>query len=150
MSTYTHYFVVSPNDTYDARSAEIVFINKENNIEEKVVITQSQKDVLFVNTNRVEIDAVGGTFNVELQANVDVVCEVEEIAKEWLSVNIVSTRGLTESFLRVQVAENRNKEARQAVVTLYGNHLEEQIVIYQSGGQTSEGNIDDIIDTEWQ
>ena len=150
MSAYTHYFVVSPNDTYDARSAEIVFINKENNIEEKVVITQSQKDVLFVNTNRVEIDAVGGTFNVELQANVDVVCEVEEIAKEWLSVNIVSTRGLTESFLRIQVAENRNKEARQAVVTLYGNHLEEQIVIYQSGGQTSEGNIDDIIDTEWQ
>ena len=150
MSAYTHYFVVSPNDTYDARSAEIVFINKENNIEEKVVITQSQKDVLFVNTNRVEINAVGGTFNVELQANVDVVCEVEEIAKEWLSVNIVSTRGLTESFLRIQVAENRKKEARQAVVTLYGNHLEEQIVIYQSGGQTSEGNIDDIIDTEWQ
>lgn len=43
VSSYTHYFVISPNDTYDARSAEISFINKENNIEEKVVITQVQR-----------------------------------------------------------------------------------------------------------
>ena len=47
VSSYTHYFVISPNDTYDARSAEISFINKENNIEEKVVITQVQKDAII-------------------------------------------------------------------------------------------------------
>ncbi len=44
MSTNTYVFTVSKNEGYDSRSAEILFTNKENNLSEKVVITQMQRD----------------------------------------------------------------------------------------------------------
>lgn len=133
-SAYTHYFTVAANESYDARAAEIYFVDEENGFQEKVIVTQVQKDALLVSSNRVEMDAIGGTFSLELQSNVSVSYEIEESAKDWLTASSSSTtRGLTSSTLSFQVAENPDESARQAVITLRGNDLTEQVTVYQAG-----------------
>ena len=44
VSTYTHYFNVAENKTSNQRTAEIVFVNKESNIEESVKIIQKRNE----------------------------------------------------------------------------------------------------------
>ena len=133
-SAYTHYFTIAPNETYDARTAEITFINKENGLEEKVSITQMQKDALLIGSNRVEIGTQGGTFDIRLQANVDVSFEIDEAGKQWVKHISTETKGLTTSVLRFEAAENPDEAPRQATITLKGEGLTETVIVYQSGG----------------
>ena len=134
LSAYTHYFTILPNDTYDMRTTEIVFFDKEKRIEEKVMITQKQKDALIVNSNKVELDVTGGTFALTLQANIDVDYEIEPAAGGWLTA-VSNTRGLQTSTLNFHAAENLDLEPRQAVITLRGGELTEQVTVYQMGAK---------------
>lgn len=56
MSVATHYFEIVSNEGYDARSAEILFINKENGLSEKVIVNQMQKDAIVVAKNEYTLD----------------------------------------------------------------------------------------------
>ena len=47
-STHTYRFDVAPSEEYNQRTAEIKFINKENNLAEIVKVTQTQKDALVI------------------------------------------------------------------------------------------------------
>lgn len=58
MSAATHYFEVASNEEYDARSAEILFVNKENGLSEKVTINQMQKDAIIVAKNVYTVEAI--------------------------------------------------------------------------------------------
>lgn len=121
-----------PNETYDERNAAVLLIC--GSVKQTITVTQKQKDALLVNSNKVEMDAIGGTFSLELQSNVSVSYEIEESAKDWLTASSSSTtRGLTASTLSFQVAENPDEAVRQAVITLRGNDLTEQVTVYQAG-----------------
>ena len=121
-----------PNETYDERNAAVLLTC--GSAKQTITVTQKQKDALLVNSNKVEMDAIGGTFSLELQSNVSVSYEIEESAKDWLTASSSSTtRGLTSSTLSFQVAENPDESARQAVITLRGNDLTEQVTVYQAG-----------------
>ena len=133
--TVTLQITTQPNDTYDERNAAIVL--SCGNVQKTVTLTQKQKDALLVTSNKVEMEAIGGTFGIELQANVDVSYEIEEAAKEWLTVASSSTRGLTASTLNFQASENTDTEARQAVITLRGGELTEKVTVYQAGSDPS-------------
>lgn len=125
---------VNPNETYDERNAAIVVRCGDKN--ETVTLTQKQKNALLVSSNKVEIAAEGGAFDIEYQSNINVSYEIEEEAKEWITVASSATRGLTTSTLKFQVAENDNINARQAVITLRGSEdpeQTEQITVYQAG-----------------
>lgn len=50
-STHTYYFEVAANDTYDSRSAEIIFRNRDNNLEEKVIVNQLQRNAIVLAGN---------------------------------------------------------------------------------------------------
>lgn len=133
--TVTLQITTQPNDTYDERNAAIVL--SCGNVQETVTLTQKQKDALLVTSNKVEVEAIGGTFGIELQANVDVSYEIEEAASEWLTVASSSTRGLTTSTLNFQASENTDTETRQAVITLQGGELTEKVTVYQAGSESS-------------
>ena len=133
--TVTLQITTQPNDTYDERNAAIVL--SCGNVQETVTLTQKQKDALLITSNKVEVEAIGGTFGIELQANVDVSYEIEEAAREWLTVASSSTRGLTTSTLNFQASENTDTEARQAVITLRGGELTEKVTVYQAGSDPS-------------
>lgn len=133
--TVTLQITTQPNDTYDERNAAIVL--SCGNVQKTVTLTQKQKDALLVTSNKVEMEAIGGTFGIELQANVDVSYEIEEAAREWLTVASSSTRGLTTSTLNFQASENTDTETRQAVITLRGGELTEKVTVYQAGSDPS-------------
>ncbi len=132
--TVTLQVSAQPNETYDERNAAVLLTC--GSAKQTITVTQKQKDALLVSSNKVEMDAIGGTFSIELQSNVSVTYEIEESAKDWLTASSSSTtRGLTASTLSFQVAENPDEAVRQAVITLRGNDLTEQVTVYQAGSE---------------
>ena len=132
--TVTLQISAQPHESYDERNAAVLLTC--GNAQQTITVTQKQKDALLVNSHKVEMDAVGGTFGIELQANVNVTYEIEEAAKDWLTASSSSsTRGLTTSTLNFQVAENPEESVRQAVITLQGNDLREEVTVYQAGSE---------------
>lgn len=131
--TVTLQISAQPNESYDERNAAVLLTC--GNAQQTITVTQKQKDALLVNSHKVEMDVEGGTFDIELQANVTVTYEIEESAKSWLTAVSSSTRGLTTSTLNFQVAENPEESVRQAVITLQGNDLREEVTVYQAGSE---------------
>ena len=109
LSAYTHYFAVAPNDTYDARTAEIIFVAADGTLADTVWVTQVQQDAILLAQREYAFPAEGGTLRFSVQANVqpEVLCDAD-----WL--HPVETRGLTEHAFAYTVDENTGYDARQA------------------------------------
>ncbi|HIY87438.1 MAG TPA: BACON domain-containing protein, partial [Candidatus Bacteroides pullicola] len=109
LSAYTHYFAVAPNDTYDARTAEIIFTTTDGTLADTVRVTQVQQDAILLAQREYAFPAEGGTLRFSVQANVqpEVLCDAG-----WL--HPVETRGLTEHTFAYTVDENTGYDARQA------------------------------------
>lgn len=128
LSTYTHYFIVDPNETYDARSAVIRFIDRENGIEQTVTVTQMQRDAIVVAQNVYPIGVEGGALNFAVQANVDFTVSTNA---DWITQ--VEARGLTERMLCFEVTPNEGEEMREAVITLESGSVKQTIKVQQFG-----------------
>lgn len=120
----------TPNDTYDERNAAITLTCAGQRT--VLTVTQKQRDALLLTSHKVELEADGGTFTLNLKANVQVSAEIEP-GIDWLKAAYTKTRALTETTLTFQVDENTNPETRQAVITLTGGGLTEQVSVYQAG-----------------
>ena len=130
LSTYTHYFTIAPNDTYDAREAVIRFVDEENGLEQTVSIQQMQRDAIVVAQSIYEIGAEGGALDFAVQANVDFTVSTDV---DWITQ--VETRGLTERMLHFDVATNESEEAREATIILSSESagMEQMMKVYQAG-----------------
>ena len=130
LSTYTHYFIVAPNETYDAREAVIRFVDEENGLEQTVSIQQMQRDAIVVAQSIYEIGAEGGALDFAVQANVDFTVSTDA---DWITQ--VETRGLTERILHFNVAANESEEAREATIILSSESagMEQMMKVYQAG-----------------
>lgn len=144
LSSHTHYFTVAANDTYDARTAEITFINKENNVAETVKVTQVQRDAIVVAQSEYTVPSEGGSLDFTVNTNVDFTVES---SVEWIAQT--DTRGLTEKPLHFTVAENTSDDAREGVITLVAGELKQEIRVIQSGKADANGNIDDLPIQPW-
>ena len=129
LSTYTHYFIVAPNETYDAREAVIRFVDKENGLEQTLTIRQMQRDAIVVAQSIYEIGAEGGALDFAVQANVDFTVSTDA---DWITQ--VETRGLTERMLHFDVAANESEEAREATIILSSESagMEQMMKVYQA------------------
>ena len=120
-----------PNDTYDERNAAITLTS--GGTRTTLTVTQKQRDALTVTSNKVELEATGGAFEIELQANVSVTYEIEESAQAWITP-ASDTRALTTTTLHFQAAPNEDLQPRQGIITLRGgNGLAEEVTVYQLG-----------------
>ena len=128
LSTYTHYFIVDPNETYDARSAVIRFIDRENGIEQTVTVTQMQRDAIVVAQSVYQIGVEGGALDFAVQVNVDFTVSTNA---DWITQ--VAARGLTERMLCFEVTPNEGKEMREAVITLESGSVKQTIKVQQFG-----------------
>ena len=131
MSSHTLKYVVSPNGTYDGRSAEIVFYDKNSSLKETLKITQVQKDALIVSKKEFVVQPEGETIEVELNSNVDFDLSV---ADNWVTrVEGRSSRGLVSHKLYFQVVENGTEAERstQILITDKKKQISEAIVIKQ-------------------
>ncbi|MBO5381599.1 MAG: leucine-rich repeat protein, partial [Bacteroides sp.] len=129
MSSHTLKYDIAPNETYDAREAEIVFYDKNSDLKETVKIVQVQKDAIIISNKSYEVKAEGETIEVKLSANVEFDVTMPDV--DWISQ--VTTRGLTEYTLYYKVAENSNEDSRSAeiVFTNKESQLSEKISIIQ-------------------
>ena len=127
MSVATHYFEVASNEGYDARSAEILFVNKDNGLSEKVTINQMQKDAIIVAKNEYTVDAAGGELKFEVNTNVDFKVET---SVDWIKQNTES-RGLEAKPLSFTIAENTADKAREGVITISSGDLKQEIKVIQ-------------------
>ncbi|AVM57757.1 hypothetical protein C3V43_08310 [Bacteroides heparinolyticus] len=82
ISSHTLYYVISPNDSYDSREAEIVFYDKYSDKKEKLKITQAQKNAINIPKKIFEFEKDGGVFEVEVASNVKYEIGIDS---EWIS-----------------------------------------------------------------
>lgn len=127
MSAYTHYFTIDANDTYDSRSAEIIFCNKDSGIEETVLIKQVQKDAILVAQNEYTVKSQGEILNFSVNTNVDFNIET---SVDW--IKNVKTRGLSEKPLQFVIDANDTGINREGEIFITHNELKQTIKIIQS------------------
>lgn len=127
MSSHTHHFVVSPNEEYDLRTAEIIFANTELALSDTIRITQVQKNALIVAKNEYTVEGNGGTLEFTVNTNVDF-----EVATnvDWIKQN-VSSRGLVEKPLSFIIEGNVAYEAREGIITISAGDLTQEVVVKQ-------------------
>ena len=128
MSSHTHHFVVSPNEEYDLRTAEIIFANTELALSDTVRITQVQKNALIVAKNKYTVEGNGGTLEFTVNTNVDF--EVSTNV-DWIKQN-VSSRGLVEKPLSFTIEGNVTYEAREGIITISADDLTQEVVVKQN------------------
>ena len=127
LSSSTHYFTILPNNEYESRSAEILFVNKESNISEKVTVKQMQLDAILVAQKEYTIEADGGNLEFEVNSNVDFKVET---SVDWVKQNIDS-RGLKTTKLKFNISENQNETSREGFITISSGELKQDIKVIQ-------------------
>lgn len=146
MSSHTHYFTISANDTFGPRTAEIVFADREHGIEEVVTVKQMQKDTIIVAQRDYTVEAEGGTLDITVEANVEFTVITSH---HWIKQ--ISTRGLSTRVLRFEIEENSIETERSGSVVLQGENVVQTITIKQAGMSNidSGGDIGDMPTQPW-
>ena len=134
LSAYTHYFTVAPNDTYDARTAEIIFATADGTLADTVRVTQVQQDAILLAQREYAFPAEGGTLDFSVQTNVDVTATPDV---DWIT-QAPGTRGLVEKNLCFDIAPNEGTEARQGTITLSGGGVTQAITVRQEAYEEPE------------
>ena len=106
----------------------ILIINKENNLSEKVLIQQLQKDAIVIAENEYKITAEGGHLDFNVSSNVDFKVSVEG---EWIKQ--VDSRGLTNKPLYFDIAENTSEDEREGKIVLINDNVQQEIKVVQKG-----------------
>lgn len=130
MSTDRYTFEVLPNNGYDARDAEITFVNRANNLTETVKIHQRQKDALILSVKDFVCDPDGETIEIVLQSNV----EYEYTSDvDWIAE--VNTKVLVEHIHSFNVAAlPEGVVSRKGYITFTNTQsgISEQVTVSQS------------------
>lgn len=127
--TYTLTITVDENTTYDERNTQVTV--QSETVSKSITITQKQKDALTVTSNKIEIDALGGSANIEIKANVSYQSEIDQMAQSWIS--IASSRALTTTKVPLQIKPNEEYEKREGKISIKSGELHEVITVYQEG-----------------
>lgn len=131
--TTTLHVTVTANTTYDERNAAIyITCGRARAV---VTITQKQLNAITLTTNKVELEAKGGDFRVEIKASTAVTYEIDVDARTWIEpVETKSTRALVESTLNFRARPNVAFTPRQGSILIRDDSgLEERVTVYQAG-----------------
>ena len=129
LSSHTLKYVVMANEGYDARSAEIIFYDKNSDLKDTLQVAQAQRDAIVLSEKEIVVSSEGETIEVKLSANVDFEVEMPEV--EWIIQ--ASSRALKEHILYFKVSENTGDKERKAEIkfTNKESQLEDGVIINQ-------------------
>ena len=127
--TITVYVSVEANPDYDQRSASIQFTCDD--ITRTLVVTQKQKDALFLESNRIEMTSEGGTFTMTYRTNVESKVTVAADAADWIIP--LKSKGLSTQSETFNVKANETLEPRQGSVEVTSALGKEVLTVYQAG-----------------
>lgn len=132
MSSHTLKYAVAPNESYDNRSAEIIFYDKNSDLKDTLKVVQAQKDAIVISEKNISVAKEGGAVEVKVNTNVDF--EVQ-IPSEVTWISQTDSRALTEKSVFLKIAENTSEESRSAniIIRNRNSQLSETIAITQYG-----------------
>ena len=117
-------FAAARNDTYEERSARIIFSG--SGVSETVTVSQSQQDAIIPTSLDYVLFYESQDFSLPLSSNVDY--SVSSSA-DWIKQK--GTRGLSNKELLFSVEENSGKMIREATITISSGALRQSIRISQ-------------------
>ena len=120
-------FEAEANPATDKRTGEILF--EGEGLTATLTVTQSQTNVITLSTSTVEINEEGGTFSVDVLANVEYEVAIADDC-DWIT--LMDSRAMTESTLNFSVSENKSDETRSATISISGDGVEEKITVKQA------------------
>lgn len=134
-SSHTLKYVVLPNETPDARSAEIIFYDKNSSLKDTLKVVQAQKDAIVISENNICVTKEGGTVEMKINTNVDFEVQIPSDVT-WISQT--NSRALTERSVFLKVTENTSEESRSATITIINTdrQVSETVVVIQQGNNT--------------
>ena len=121
---------VDKNSGYDERNVTLK-VATEDGRTANVVVVQKQLDAILASSDKIEIEAEGGSFDIEVASNVDYECEIAPQSQSWLR-QIEPTRGLTTRTLSFEVDPNEFVERREGVIIFKSGDIREEVTIYQA------------------
>lgn len=132
MSSHTLQYTILPNETYDSRSAEIIFYDKNSDLKETLKVVQAQKDAIVISEKNFSVSREGGTIEVKVNTNIDF--EVQ-IPSDITWVSQTDSRALNEKSIYLKVTENTGDDARKTeiIFTNKNSQISEKIAISQDG-----------------
>lgn len=139
MSSHTLKYIIAPNETYDVRSTEIVFYDKNSDLKDTVTIKQAQKDAIILSEKEYEAEAKGGTIQVSFESNVEVTVTAD---CDWIKVNSTSSRSLVATTTTLEISENTAADKRTGHVTISNGTLSETLSVTQKGKDATNGSIE--------
>ena len=131
LTSNTLTFSIEQNETYDARSANII-IKPQNAtvLEQTISVIQAQKDAILVEKQSYDMPFGGGEIEVKLQSNVDF--DVKS-SVDW--VHYVETKALSSKTVRLTVDENTTYSAREGKIEIKQKNgtLSHTLTVKQAG-----------------
>lgn len=131
LSSHTLKYIVSANEGYDSRSANIVFFDKNSDLKDTLKVFQSQKNTILLNEKYIEVESKGGEVKVTLKSNIgyDVVSNVS-----WINLSS-KARGINEHSINLNVDENLDENARQGKIIFKNNenNITDTLTLNQKG-----------------
>ncbi len=131
ISTNKFYFTAQSNETYDSRSALLIFANAENNLADTVTVTQAQKDAIVLAKSEYEFGKDGGNLDFEIQTNIDITVSIPDSCRSWITH--VETRAMETKQLHFNVASCDTLTAdRIGYIVISGGDVKQTIKVTQS------------------
>lgn len=132
VSTHTINLHVKENQSYDNRSTSIIVYDKNSNLSEEVIINQSQKNALQLDTKEFSFDENGGEFTVNINSNVDYKVKIGD---NWITEETTpSTRALASSSHTFKVSEMSGNNDRETTITFSDKTtgITDEVIVKQS------------------
>jgi len=118
------------NEDTDDRSATIrISCGKES---ASVTLTQKQKDAITNTPSKTQFGAEGGSFTIEVKANIDYSFEIDS---DW--IHQADTKTLTTRTTTFTVDKNEDTRKREGSVTVKSSLGSEKITVYQEAAAPS-------------
>lgn len=121
---------VAKNEDTDERSATVRITC--GSASASVIITQKQRDALTQTPSKTQIGAEGGSFTIEVKANIEYSFEIDAY---W--IHQLSTKALVSKTTTFTVDRNDDTRKREGTITLTSALGSERITIYQEAGKPS-------------
>ncbi len=131
------------NETYDSRSGKITIFVQGTGFD--INVTQAQKNALILSDTTIEIAQEGGSFEIEVQHNIDYTVSIEE-GCDWIQQ--ATSRALTSSKINFVASENDSNSSRSAVITVSGGNITESVTVSQNRKVPNAGDNNVILYTQ--
>lgn len=121
------------NTTHDERNASITL--QCGKAKATFVVVQKQLDAMVLDSpSKVEVEEEGGTFTVDIKANVDVTATVAPDCASWIKAVDGRSRGLKATQYSFEVKTNDDAKPRQGSITFKSAAATETVEVLQYGG----------------